>query len=82
MVQIARLIPVAFRLSVISFLQALLCLTNGTTAQPRGQDLPQAADDIGGDQVGGAGEEGLGECWEGVVAMGVTLDGQEQIDTQ
>jgi len=68
MVQIARLIPVAFRLSVISFLQALLCLTNGTTAQPRGQDLPQAADELGGNQLGGAGEEGRGEvlggsCW-------------------
>jgi len=75
MVQIARLIPVAFRLSVISFLQSLLCLTNGTTAQPRGQDLPQAADDIGGDDLGGAAEEGWGVMvWEGLVAMGVASE--------
>jgi len=33
----------------------------------------QAADELGGDQVGGAGEEGLRECWEGVVAMGYVL---------
>ncbi len=31
----------------------------------------QAADDVGGNLLGGAGEEGLGEGWEGVVAMGV-----------
>jgi len=33
----------------------------------------QAADELGGDDLGRAGEEGLRECWEGVVAMGVTL---------
>jgi len=31
----------------------------------------QAADGFGGDQLGGAGEEGLRECWESVVAMEV-----------
>jgi len=31
----------------------------------------QAADELGGDQLGGAGEEGLGEGWESVVAMRV-----------
>ena len=31
----------------------------------------QATNQVGGDQLGGAGEEGLGESWEGVVAMGV-----------
>jgi len=30
----------------------------------------QAADELGGDDLGRAGEEGLRECWEGVVAMG------------
>jgi len=33
----------------------------------------QAVDELGGDDLGRAGEEGLGECWEGVVAMGVAL---------
>jgi len=31
----------------------------------------QAADELGGDDFGRAGEEGRGECWESVVAMGV-----------
>ena len=31
----------------------------------------QAADELGGDDLGGAGEEGLGDCWESVVAMEV-----------
>ncbi len=35
----------------------------------------QAADELGGDDFGGAGEEGLGECWEGVVAKGVAWVG-------
>lgn len=34
---------------------------NSTAAQPRGQDLLQAADELGGDLLGGAGEEGMGE---------------------
>ena len=29
----------------------------------------QAANELGGNLLGGAGEEGLGEGWEGVVAM-------------
>ena len=33
----------------------------------------QAADQLGGNLLGGAGEEGLGRFWEGVVAMGVAL---------
>jgi len=33
----------------------------------------QAADELGGDQLGGAGEEGWGRCWEGVMAMGVAF---------
>jgi len=41
----------------------------------------QAADELGGDHLGRAGEEGAGErvweCWEGVVAMEVAMgDGQ------
>jgi len=31
----------------------------------------QAADGFGDDLLGGAGEEGWGESWESVVAMGV-----------
>ena len=31
----------------------------------------QATDEVGGDQLGRAGEEGLGERWEVLVAMGV-----------
>jgi len=31
----------------------------------------QAADQLGCNLLGGASEEGLGECWESVVAMGV-----------
>jgi len=31
----------------------------------------QAADRLGGDDLGGAGEEGAGERWESVVALGV-----------
>ena len=30
----------------------------------------QAADEVGGDQLGGAGEEGLGESWEVVGGRG------------
>jgi len=30
----------------------------------------QAADKLGGDHLGGAGEEALGECWESVVGFG------------
>jgi hypothetical protein len=33
----------------------------------------QAADEVGGDDLGGAGEEALRESWEIVVAMGVAL---------
>jgi len=33
----------------------------------------QTADELGGDDLGRAGEEGLRECWEGVVAMGVAM---------
>ena len=35
----------------------------------------QAADELGGDNLSGAGEECLVEGWEGVVAMGVALFG-------
>jgi len=31
----------------------------------------QAADQLGGDELGGAGEEGWGRGWGSVVAMGV-----------
>jgi len=31
----------------------------------------QAADELGGNHLGRAGEEGLGECWGSVVAMSV-----------
>jgi hypothetical protein len=31
----------------------------------------QAADEVWGDDFGGTGEEGLGEVWEVVLAMGV-----------
>jgi len=31
----------------------------------------QTADELGGDQLGGSGEEGLRERWERLVAMGV-----------
>ena len=31
----------------------------------------QAADELGGDQLRSAGEEGWGRCWEDVVTMGV-----------
>jgi len=31
----------------------------------------QAADELGGNELGGAGSEGWGERWESVVAMGV-----------
>jgi len=30
----------------------------------------QAADELGGDDFGGAGEEGLRECWEGLGGYG------------
>ena len=33
----------------------------------------QAADQLGGDDLGGAGEEGLGECWEGLSGYGSGL---------
>ena len=33
----------------------------------------QAADEIGGNLLGGAGEEGLGECWEGLRGYGSGL---------
>jgi len=33
----------------------------------------QAADELGGDQLGGAGEEGLGERWEGLGGYGSCL---------
>jgi hypothetical protein len=35
----------------------------------------QAADEVGGNQLGGAGEEGVGQGGESVVAMGVALGG-------
>jgi len=34
----------------------------------------QAADELGGDDLGGASEEDGGRCWEGVVAMGVAWE--------
>jgi hypothetical protein len=39
----------------------------------------QAADELGGDMLGGAGEEGLGECWEDLVAMEVAWGWVEAI---
>jgi len=33
----------------------------------------QAADELGGDKLGGASEEGLGECWEGLGGYGSGL---------
>jgi hypothetical protein len=33
----------------------------------------QAADELGGDDLGGAGKEGLGECWEGLGGYGSGL---------
>ena len=37
----------------------------------------QAADEVGGNLLGGAGVEGVGEvCWEGLVAMGVAWIGR------
>jgi len=38
----------------------------------------EAADELGGNLLGGAGEEGLGESWEVVVALGVAGRGSAE----
>jgi hypothetical protein len=38
----------------------------------------QAADELGGNQLSGAGEEGLGECWEGPGGLRFTIQAPSQ----
>ncbi len=40
----------------------------------------QATDELGGNQLGGAAEEGLGEGWEGIYGYGSCLDARAFID--
>ena len=41
-----------------------------------------AADEVGGDNFGGAGEEGLGEDWEVDDGFGSGLDGEQALTTK
>ena len=41
----------------------------------------QAADELGGDLLGGAGEVVVGRCWEGLAVMGVALGMEFNINT-